>query len=57
MNQIGKALPQLAIREDAAFFVQNWTKQLFFANKDPKTNFDAWMILQKPVLSFKGNDF
>ena len=23
------------------FFVQNWTKKLFFANKDPKTNFDA----------------
>ena len=38
-------------------FVQNWTKKLFFANKDPKTNFDAWMILQKPVLSFKCNDF
>ena len=32
-------------------------KKLFFANKDPKTNFDAWMILQKPVLSFKCNDF
>ena len=31
-------------------------KKLFFAHKDPKTNFDAWMILQKPVLSFKGND-
>ena len=39
------------------FFFQNWTKLLFFANKDPKTNFDAWMILQKPVLSFKCNDF
>ena len=39
------------------FFVQNWTKKLFFAHKDPKTNFDAWMILQKPVLSFTGNDF
>ena len=39
------------------FFVQNWTKKLFFANKDPKTNFDAWMILQKHVLSFKCNDF
>ena len=32
-------------------------KKLFFANKDPKTNFDAWMILQKHVLSFKCNDF
>ena len=32
-------------------------KSYFFANKDPKTNFDAWMILQKPVLSFKCNDF
>ena len=32
-------------------------KKLFFANKDPQTNFDAWMILQKPVLSFKCNDF
>ena len=49
--------PQLAIREDAIFFVENWTKKLFFANKDPKTNFNAWMILQKPVLSFKCNDF
>ena len=39
------------------FFVQNWTKKVFFANKDPKTNFDAWMLLQKPVLSFKCNDF
>ena len=39
------------------FFVKNWTKKLFFANKDSKTNFDAWMILQKPVLSFKCNDF
>ena len=38
-------------------FVQNWTKKLFFANKDPKTNFDDWMILQKHVLSFKCNDF
>ena len=32
-------------------------KKLFFANKDPKTNFDDWMILQKHVLSFKCNDF
>ena len=32
-------------------------KKSFFANKDPKTNFDAWMVLQKPVLSFKCNDF
>ena len=53
----GKPLPQLAIREDANFFVQNWTKKLFFANKDPKNNFDDWMILQKHVLSFKCNDF
>ena len=56
-HSTGKPLPQLAIREDAKFFVQNWTKKLFFANKDPKTNFDAWIILQKPVLSFKSNDF
>ena len=56
-HSAGKPLPQFAIREDAKFFVQNWTKRLFFANKDPKTNFDAWMILQKPVLSFKYNDF
>ena len=35
-----KPLPQLAIREDAKFFVQNLTKKVFFANKDPKTNFD-----------------
>ena len=55
-HSAGKPLPQLAIREDAKFFVQNWTKRLFFANKDPKNNFDAWMILQKPVLSFKCND-
>ena len=53
----GKPLPQLAIREDAKFSVQNWTKKLFFANKDPKTNFDDWMIPQKHVLSFKCNDF
>ena len=39
------------------FFVQNWRKKLYFANKDPKTNFDDWMILQKHVLSFKCNDF
>ena len=32
-------------------------KSYFFANKDPKTNFDAWMILQKPVLLCKCNDF
>ena len=32
-------------------------KKLFFANKDPKTNFDDWMILQKHVLSFECNDF
>ena len=32
-------------------------KKLFFANKDPKTNFDDWMIPQKHVLSFKCNDF
>ena len=56
-HSAGKPLPQSAIREDANFFVQNWTKKLFFANKDPKTNFDAWMILQKHVLSFKCNDF
>ena len=56
-HSAGKPLPQLAIREDAKFFVQNWTKKLFFANKDPKTNFDDWMILQKHVLSFKCNDF
>ena len=40
-HSAGKPLPQLAIREDANFFVQNWTKKLFFANKDPKTKFDA----------------
>ena len=38
------------------FFYKNWTIKLFFANKDPKTNFDACMILQKPVFSLKGND-
>ena len=32
-------------------------KKSFFANKDPKNNFDAWVVLQKPVLSFKCNDF
>ena len=32
-------------------------KSYFFANKDPKTNFDAWMILQKHVLPFNCNDF
>ena len=32
-------------------------KSYFFANKDPKTKFDDWMILQKHVLSFKCNDF
>ena len=35
-NSTGKPLPQLAIREDATFFVQNWTKKLFFAHKDQK---------------------
>ena len=57
VQSASKPLPQLAIREYAKFFVQNWTKKLFLANKDPKTNFNAWMILQKPVLSFKCNDF
>ena len=32
----GKPLPQLAIREDANFFVQNWTKKLFLPIKTPK---------------------
>ena len=32
-------------------------KSYFFANKDPNTHFDSWMILQKPVLSFKCSDF
>ena len=32
-------------------------KKSLFVNKDHKTNFDACMILQKPVLSFKDNDF
>ena len=32
-------------------------KKVIFTNKDPKTNFDDWMILQKHVLSFKCNDF
>ena len=31
-------------------------KSYFFANKDKKNNFDAWLILQKLVLSFKCND-
>ena len=38
-------------------FCSKLDKKLFFANKDPKTNFDDWMILQKHVLSFKCNDF
>ena len=29
-------------------------KSYFFANKDPKTNFDAWMILQRPVYQCQG---
>ena len=29
-HSAGKPLPQLAIREDATFLVQNWTKKLFF---------------------------
>ena len=29
-HSAGKPLPQLAIQEDAKFFVQNWTKKLFF---------------------------
>ena len=37
-------------------FCSKLDKKGFFANKDSKTNFDAWMILQKPVLSFKCND-
>ena len=32
-------------------------QKIFFANKNSKTNLDAWMILQKPVLPFKCNDF
>ena len=54
-HSAGKPLPQLAIREDAICFSKLY-KKLFFANKDPKTDFDAWMILQKPALSFKCND-
>ena len=39
------------------FLVKIGEKSYFFANKDPKTNFDDWMILQKHVLSFECNDF
>ena len=39
------------------FLIKIGQKKIFFANKDPKTNFDDWMILQKHVLSFKCNDF
>ena len=53
-HSAGKPLPQLAIRGDATFYVQNWTKKVIFGNKDQKTNFDAGMIPQKPVLSLKG---
>ena len=56
-HSAAKPFPQLAIREDATFFVQNCTKKLFFATKDTKTNFDASMILQKPALLLKGNVF
>ena len=38
------------------FLIKIGQKKLFFAKKDPQTNFDAWLILQKPVLSFKCND-
>ena len=56
-HSASKPLPQLAIREDAKFSVQNCAKKSFFANKEPITNFDACMILQKPAFSLKGNDF
>ena len=39
-----------------SFLIKIGQKKLFFAKKDHKTNFDAWLILQKPVLSFKCND-
>ena len=56
-HSAGKPLPQLAIRDDATFFIQNCTKLVIFANKDPKTNFDACMMLRKPALSLKWRYF
>ena len=35
-HSAGKPLPQMVIREDAKIFVQNWTKKVFFAKKNPK---------------------
>ena len=39
------------------FLLKIGQKRYFLANKDPKNNFDDWMILQKHVLAFKCNDF
>ena len=39
------------------FFVCNYTKTLFFANKEPKIDFDACMTLQNLALSLTGNRF
>ena len=44
---------KLAIREDAIFFING---QKIFLPIKTEINFDACMILQKPVLSLKGND-
>ena len=54
----GRATPRVSHSHNWPFGrMQNFLFKLFFANKDPKTNVDAWMILQKPVLSSKCNDF
>ena len=52
----GVALPQPKSGRMQNFLFKIGQKKLFFANKDPKINFDHWMILQKHVLSFKCND-
>ena len=39
------------------FLLKIGQKSYFLPIKTPKTHFNAWMILQKPVLSFKCNDF
>ena len=39
------------------FFLSKLDKKIFFGILDYKSNFEACMILQKPVLSLKGNEF
>ena len=52
-HSAGKPLPQSAIREDAKFFVQNWTKKLFWRLNDTT---EACIVVQMQWF-FKNGQF